>query len=306
MRQLPSALVLAAVLALPTAARAGTLTPGMTRVEVDAGGDAGTALRITFTVAGPQKGPLKVGLLHGRHLRNPVTVPIGDVARGQYRAATARIALDGDDPTGRYRIGIDGPHGRVGVYRSVIVRGPDQVVLVGKSRQVTHSWYEKRTRDLGLAWADTSGGHLAVELFLRIRHPGEVETAEFRRGRKVMCRAQASPMGVRGEVADVRLTCRGPKAEAAAASDDSGGGIPVDDDSNVYEDAASSSNPASGLGHPLSLSKVLAAPGTWRVYVRTGKLLRDVVSFRVTAHGVRAALRRPGPMKAARVRRVHP
>ncbi len=312
MRHLVQRLVLAAALAAPAVAHAGSLVPGMSRVEVEAGGDDGTAIRVIFTVAGPQTGPLKVGLARGKRLTHAVTVPLDVLPRGQYRDFSARIALDRDNPKGPYTLAVDGPHRRVGQWKTRIIQGPDQVVMVGNDRQVTHNWYEARNGDLGYAWADTRDGHLAVELFLRLHHLGETASVTFRRGHTVVCRDEVSPVGLKGQVVDFRATCRGPKADGGGSGDgDSGGGIKVVDDSNVYQDAASDSNATAGdvagagVGDPLPLAQVKAKTGAWRVEVRTGKRVRAVLSFRVTAKGIDGGVRRPGPMTAVRVRWVH-
>lgn len=302
------AVSLVAALGVPRAAHAGSLVKGMTSVRVENDPDQGDGLRLTFTVAGPAEGPLKVGIAHGHHIEDPVEVPFDALSAGAYRSMTARIPIDGR-PGSHYRIGVEDPKGAIGFYDATIRRGPDQETYLGDQRKVTHTWYDARRADAGLGWVDDTTKVLAVEFFLEVRHPGSAVDVTFHVGKQTLCSDHLTATGVRGQVVHFRAYCRGAEKKAKPQTELEKEGVTVSDDSGMYDKTYDGDNvdinaDAVSTKDAMRVKQALVHVGTWRVEVKTGRHLRRVLTFKVTHKGVRASLKRKGPMKAVKVKVV--
>lgn len=304
MRSLIPMLALTVLLA-PATARAGSLVEGLTTVDVEARG----MLRVAFTVAGPEEGPLKVGFVDRKRLVGTVEVPFEALPAGEFRMVTTRLRYRGRNPVGTYDIAVEGAAGRIGLYKATIVRGPDNEAFMGDRKKVIQSWFEKRDRYLPLGWVDDTGDHLAVEFFLRVGGGDDDVDVVFKRGKKEACRDHLSPLGAKGQVVRVRAYCR----ESATDTPDhlEEPGVIVEDDSAMYEnrfdgDQMEIDVNAPNLENALTVKQAVEKPGLWRVEVRSGKRLRRVITFRVKSGRILPARRRPSPLKPARVRVVSP
>lgn len=296
------------LLALPGAADAAKLVEGLSSVEILENG----YLTFNFTVAGPVTGPLKVGVLTGRRLKNAEEIYVEPARKGEFRSLAIEVRGRGRSPAGSYKFAVDSPKGRIGTFTATIVRGDVRESFSGTRVERVQTYFEKRERMLPISWIDDTGEKLALEFYIKVGADGnDALRVLFKNKGKPVCSDNVYAVGSKGEVVMVRAYCRMLALEPDMEDD----GVFLDDDSHWYESDKDVSGDVSedveagegNLKDAMDVAEAAKRSGPWVVEVTSGKRRkRRIISFSAKGGEFRGGLAKRAPMKRAKVKVLAP